>query len=90
MAYTLLNVSNPDSESIANKSDIDISISLFDVSASGYFGKIQTNYSNTIQTVNIPEENYVNSSSYYTPLYKEKLNYSTWLATVNKNFEELD
>lgn len=90
MAYTLLNITNPDSESIASKTQINISISLFDISASGNFGKIQTNYSDAIQTVSIPERNYINSSSYYTPLYTEKLNYSTWLTTINKNFEELN
>lgn len=26
---------------------------------------------------------------YYTPIYKEKLNYNSWLATINRNFSEL-
>lgn len=90
MTNILLNVPNPDSESISRKEQIDISFSLFDVSSSGYFGKIQTNYSNTVQIVTIPEESFINSSSYYTPLYTEKLNYNTWLVRINKNFEELD
>lgn len=89
MANTLLDISNPDSESVSRKDQIDISLSLFDVSASGYYGKIQTNYSVTAQTVTIPEAGFLNSSSYYTPIYKEKLNYDVWLNRVNKNFEEL-
>lgn len=27
---------------------------------------------------------------YYTPLYTEKIDYKTWLNTVNKNFSELN
>lgn len=90
MANYVLDAPNPDSGSISRKEDIDISFSIFDVSASGHFGKIQTNYAETSQTVTIPEANYINSSSYYTPIYKESLNYNVWLRTVNKNFEELD
>lgn len=26
---------------------------------------------------------------YYTPIYTEKLNYDTWLRTINRNFSEL-
>jgi hypothetical protein len=90
MANTLLDIRNPDSSSILNKEQIDISLSLFDISASGNFEKIQTNYAATTQRVTIPETNFINSSSYYTPIYKEKLNYSVWLNRVNKNFEELN
>lgn len=90
MANYLLDMLNPDSESVSKKEQIDISFSAFDVSASGQYGKIQTNYSRTSQTVVIPEQGYLNSSSYYTPLYKEKLNYNVWLTRINKNFEELD
>lgn len=90
MAITLLDTVNPDSESISQKKQIDISTSLFDVSASGHFGKIQTNYSITSQVVTIPDTDYLNSSSYYTPIYKEKLKYDVWLTRINKNFEELD
>lgn len=90
MANYLLDAPNPDSGSISRKEQIDISFSEFDVSASGQYGKIKPNYSNTYQVVTIPEANYLNSSSYYTPLYKEKLNYEVWLSRINKNFEELD
>jgi len=89
MTTILLDIPNPDSESISRKDQIDISVSLFDVSASGYYGKIQTNYSVTEQVVTIPEPSLLVSSSYYTPMYKEKLNYNVWLNRINKNFEEL-
>lgn len=91
MSITFLSSSvNPDSASIANKDQIDISLSLFEVSASGQSASIQTNYSATVQVVTLPEEGLTNRSVYYTPIYKEKLDYTTWLNTVNKNFEELD
>lgn len=91
MAIKFLSSStNPDSSSIANKEQIDISLSLFDISASGQTASIHTNYSVTIQNVTIPEENLSNRSTYYTPIYKEKLDYKVWLTRINKNFEELD
>lgn len=90
MDKTLLNIVNPDSESISKKEQIDMSVSLFDVSASGHDGSIVTDYANISQTVIIPEPNLVSGSVYYTPLYKEKLDYNVWLTTINKNFEELD
>lgn len=90
MAITVLDLTNPDSESISRKEQIDISISLFDVSASGYYNQIQTNYIKTEQTLIIPDSEYTEKSLYYTPLYTEKLNYDRWLLRVNKNFRELD
>lgn len=88
--YFLSSSVNPDSASIVNKEQIDISLSLFDVSASGQSSSIRTNYSATVQIVASPEEGVSNSSMYYTPIYKEKLDYSVWLTEINKNFEELD
>lgn len=91
MAITFLSSSvNPDSGSVVNKEQIDISLSLFDVSASGQSASIFTNYSATVQTVTIPEEGLMDRSVYYTPIYKEKLDYTVWLNRINKNFEELD
>lgn len=89
MPTYLTNTSNPYSESIVRKEQIDISISLSEVSASGHKDQIQTTYAKDYQVVTIPEQNYLNSSSYYTPIYKEQLNYNVWLTRVNKNFEEL-
>jgi hypothetical protein len=91
MSITVLSSSrNPDSASIANKEQIDISLSIAEVSASGHSGSIFTNYSATVQVVTIPEENLLDRSVYYTPIYKEKLDYNVWLSRINKNFEELD
>ena len=91
MAITFLSSStNPDSSSIAFKDQIDISLSLVDVSASGQSASIYTNYSATVQTVTVPEPDFLDRSMYYTPIYKEKLNYNVWLTTINKNFDELD
>lgn len=90
MAKKVLNISNPDVEAISKKEQIDISVSLFDVSASGHSGSIVTDYANISQTVILPEPNLSSGSVYYTPIYKEKLNYNVWLTTINKNFEELD
>ncbi len=90
MANVLLNITNPYSESISKKEYVDISLSIFDVSASGHFGQIQTNYSITTQKVYVPEKNFLNSSSYYTPIYTEKLSYTEWLTKINRNFEELE
>jgi hypothetical protein len=91
MSITFLSSSrNPDSASIANKEQIDISLSIAEVSASGHTGSIFTNYSTTIQVVTIPEPNLLDRSVYYTPIYKEKINYNVWLNRINKNFDELD
>lgn len=92
MAITFLSSSvNPDSGSIVNKEQIDISLSLFDVSGSAGTEKIQTDFSATSQVIVLPEtENSPIKSYYYTPIYKEKLNYDVWLTRINKNFEELD
>jgi hypothetical protein len=90
MSITVLNIVNPDSESIVNKERIDISVSLFDVSASGYSGSVATNYSVTIPIITVPLDEDADKNLYYTPIYREELNYDTWLTTVNKNFEELN
>lgn len=85
-----INVENPDSASIVTKDEVNINISMFDISASGYLNKLHTNYSQNELVVTIPEREYTNSSSYYTPIYTEKLNYDVWLTKINKNFQELD
>ena len=85
-----INDNNPDSASIAEKTQIRMDVSLFDISASMYPNAIATNYRVTEQVVTIPIDNLPTTSSYYTPLYTEKLNYEVWLNRVNKNFQELD
>jgi hypothetical protein len=90
MANTYLDIVNPDSSSISNKGEIDITVSLFDISASGHFGEINTNYTETEIVTYIPAPDYLTSSSYYTPIYSEKINYETWINRINRNFQELD
>jgi len=80
---------NPDSGSITSKSSIDLSVSLFDISQSGNLDTIQLNYIGDEQRVVIPEPD-APPSLYYTPIYKEKINYDVWITTINKNFQELD
>lgn len=90
MSIRLVDGPNPDALSIQQKTTIDISVSLFDVSASGHPDKVRANYTETELMVTIPEQMYTVSSSYYTPIYKEELNYEVWLNRINKNFQELD
>jgi uncharacterized phage protein gp47/JayE len=89
MSITQLNIQNPDSESIVNKERIDISVSLFDISASGHSGSVNTNYTTTLQLITVPLDEATDRNLYYTPIYKEEINYSTWLTRINKNFQEL-
>lgn len=82
---------NPDSQVVGK----DISISLFEVSSSGYSASVSTNYDSTYQKINVSfdpslEVPITSGYVYYTPIYKEKLNYNEWIVRVNKNFEELD
>jgi len=90
MAIRNINTLNPDSSSIVSKKQIDISLSLADISASGHSGSIKTNYQiNSQIIITDPEVTSGPGKVYYTPIYKEKINRSAWLSTINKNFEEL-
>ena len=80
---------NPDSESIAFKQPIDLSISLFDIEAAGETGSVQTNYSATAQVVFVDSVESA-GSVYYTPIYKEQINYDEWLKRIDRNFQELN
>lgn len=82
-------IQNPDSSTIRNKRIVDISLSDFDVSASQ--AKVSANLVTNIITVHPT----VTGSSdiaelYFTPIYKEKINYNEWKTTVNKQFTELE
>jgi hypothetical protein len=80
---------NPDSGSIVNKEQIDISLSSFDVSASEQSNVVQTNYSFTVQSVFV-DTNVKDGSVYYTPIYKENIDYEEWLKRIDRNFQELN
>lgn len=92
MTTILVSGSNPDSASLAAKRDVDISFSLTDVSASLKTQVINTNYVGDNLTIVLPNEDEViiKGSVYYTPIYKEKINYEQWAARINKNFRELN
>lgn len=76
---------NPDKTSIENKKTIDISVSSADISSSNYTSSIRLNYTFTELQVYVSSSN----STYYTPIYKEKIDYNTWKTTINKSFQEL-
>lgn len=91
MTQISINTINPDSASIANKETINISFSTTDISASNKQHSILPSYLQDSQTVvipNSPDEN-IQGYLYYTPIYREKLSYKQYIATVNKTFEEL-
>jgi hypothetical protein len=91
MSIVLLeNVTNPDSQSILDKTRVNISLSTTDISASMQTTGIRTNYSITSQVIFIDSDIDESAKFYYTPIYKEKLDYNVWLSRINKNFEELE
>ena len=85
-------IQNPDKSSINSKDTIDISVSNFDISASGYIDVVSLNFQQTETTIfieNFEQLNAVTGSLYYTPVYVEKINYDTWKRRINKSFTEL-
>jgi hypothetical protein len=81
---------NPDKQSIDEKTRVDVSLSSLDIEASEEGSLIKTNFISSGLTIYIDPEMDSDATVYYTPIYAEKLSYSTWLARINKNFEELD
>lgn len=82
-----LNIENPDTDSITNKTPLNINYNTLEVSASGYSGSVKFN-GNDITILNDVEP-VVNSNMYYTPLFKENLSYDVWKTTINKTFNQL-
>jgi hypothetical protein len=84
-------VVNPDLVPIQQRSRIDINISEFDLSASGYSEAVKLNYEKKeIVIVDSLDPNLVTGSLYYTPLYTEKIDYNVWKTEINKSFQELE
>lgn len=81
-------IPNPDKLAIEEKSLIDISISEYDISASGYSTTLKLNYDRS-EIVLLNDADNDDYDTYYTPLYTEKINYDTWKNTINKSFNEL-
>jgi hypothetical protein len=78
---------NPDKSAIENKTTIDISITVSDISASYYDNQVYLNYQKNETKIYVDEtENVV---KYYTPIYTEKLSYEAWKKYINKSFQEL-
>lgn len=88
MAFIEIDYENPDKEPIEKKDIINIGFFEDDVSSSRQDAVVQSNYTYTGQVVKLTNETST-GSVYYTPVYRERLDYKVWLQRVNKNFEEL-
>lgn len=82
-------IENPDKLAIQKKDMVDISLSPFDITASGYAEKIKLNYNNSEITL-ITDTNSDKFDIYFTPVYSEKLSYQQWKKQINKSFQELE
>lgn len=80
---------NPDKINIEEKLTIDINMKETEISASGYLNIIDTNYSKQEIFVFDDNNSQTKGDVYYTPIYKEKINYEEWKRRINKTFEEL-
>lgn len=93
MTIVNLNIENPDSASIASKSNIDIGVYRSDISSSMYSQSIKLNYSANSLIVEVPENDKPIPPSgkyvYYTPVYSEKISYAEWKTVIDKTFREL-
>lgn len=87
ISQVVYDITNPDTEAISTKTDIDISYNPAEVSATGYSASVNFN-GNDISILNTTSE-VTNSNLYYVPIFIEKLNYTTWKNTINKTFEQL-
>lgn len=87
--YILLpDLTNPDTKAITEKDTINIGVSVTDITASNATESIKLN--STLSEVTVYVDSLEsNGSTYYTPVYSEKISYETWKKTVNKSFQEL-
>lgn len=79
---------NPDVSSITNKKIINLSVTETDLSASGYLNTVWLNNLKTEIQVYVSSSSSI-YSTYYVPVYAEKINYEVWKRTINKSFQEL-
>lgn len=90
---TVVSIENPDIQSVSEKTDISYTISNLDILnlLGSQSNAIQVANSSTFQVITIADDGTetTTGTSYYTPLYTEKIKYDEWLNTVNKNFNEL-
>jgi hypothetical protein len=88
----LLTTSNPDSASISRKAPISYTVAYSDINAIRELSaSIKLSGDETFQVVTIPvvDEEPAKGTVYYTPIYKEKINYNEWINKINRNFNEL-
>ena len=98
MNNTVIDVSNyenPDTDNLANKRTVDISVSQFDIDSSLSVGDIDpagVRLDYTGQSIVLYNDGQLETDGdlYYTPLYGEKLSYDEWKRRVNKDFVELE
>lgn len=79
---------NPDASSVTNKQTINLSVTVTDLSASGYLDTVLLNNLKTEIQVYVSSSSSI-YSTYYVPVYAEKINYEVWKQTINKSFQEL-
>lgn len=85
-------IPNPDSASIANKTLVSYTVSTADINYINAVPTVELANSNTFQMITLPlseDMELTTGTTYYTPVYTEKINYDEWLVTINKNFREL-
>ncbi len=83
-------ISNPDRPAIRRKQPIDISLTVFDISASNYENSVALNFNQTEIVVFDDDDVTTKGDIYFTPIYTEKINYNVWKTTINKSFQELE
>lgn len=83
--------SNPDSGSISAREIIPFTVDSADIAYISASASVKLSNTNTFQVITqtVTDEPIMFGSTYYTPIYKEKISYEQWLTTVNKNFREL-
>jgi hypothetical protein len=94
----LSSITNPDKLAIEKKSEINIGVSLFDITASltgsPAYSAVQLNSSQQrmvlVSDAAAPEDEPPTTGIYYTPVYNERISYAEWTRTINKTFEELE
>jgi len=79
---------NPDIIPIQQKTMIDITLNLSDISASNYVNQIKLTYDNS-EIILVDDDESDTHDTYFTPIYNEQIDYETWKRTINKSFQEL-
>ena len=97
-SINLSSITNPDKVAIEKKLEINIGVSSFDITASltgsPAYSAVELNSSQQrmvlVSDAGAAEDEPPTTVIYYTPVYNERISYSEWKRTINKNFEELE